>query len=519
MGIATLFSKVLGLFREMAYAALLGAGPVFGAFVLANMIPNLFRRLLGEGVLTASFIPIFKEKEIQEGTSKMWASANAVISGLISSAFLVCLLVFLGLTVILFMLPVILAWVPVELAPGLELTLRLLRIMFPYMLLVCLAAVLMGMLNSRGYFFIPAMGATMLNVVMIITVLFVAPRFGETPSTQVYALAFGILVAGVLQVLFQLPLLYKDGFRFQWINPWNNETVRRVVSKMIPGTIGVAAYQINMLTTQSVAALFDFKIVGGFNYAVRFMELPQGVFTISLATFLLPTLSGFAAKKDYRKFTDTLNEGVHHVVFFNLFASVIMIILAEPIVRLVFERGNFTPADTVRVALALKCLAPGLVAFSLVNIFARGFFALGDTSTPMKISAVCLALNLVFTISALFALGNAGSLGLANSLSAFFHVWLLIHAFKLKLKDFDAKRLTDQLHPILLAVILSGLSAAITLKLFQASFSMESFMARVTCVFLPALVSLSIYLALGGALKVRSALEILQLFEKKWKSA
>ena len=274
--------------------------------------------------------------------------------------------------------------------PRTELMLRLLRLMFPYMLLICLTAVFMGMLNARGHFFIPAIGSLVMNVVMIASVFLLAPRFGGTLQTQIFALAVGVLVAGTAQAAFQLPTLRAEGFRFHWVTPWGDPTVKQVMRKMIPGTVGVAAFQLNVVLTLGVAYWIDPSMVASFNYAVRLMELPQGVFGISLATYLLPTLSGLAAEKKLDEFRSTLNHGLDHLVFVNLLASLLLFLLAAPIFRLLFERGQFGPADTQGVSFALMCLAPGLVAFSMVNILARSFYALGDTKTPMKISIFCL---------------------------------------------------------------------------------------------------------------------------------
>src|SRR5208283_4655675 len=243
--------------------------------------------------------------------------------------------------------------------------------------------------------------ATMLNVVMIASVLWLAPKFGvglpkgQRLPVQIFALAYGVLAAGVAQAVFQLPTLWRDGFRFHWVSPWKNETVRLVVTRMVPGTIGVAAFQLNVTLVLAIAFWVSPQIVASFNYAVRLMELPQGMFGISLATYLLPTLSGLAAEKKHPEFRATLRQGLGTLVFFNLIAAILLVVLAEPIVRLLFERGLFNAASTQRATLALMCLAPGLVAFSAVNILARAFYALGDTKTPMQISLVSLALNLV----------------------------------------------------------------------------------------------------------------------------
>src|SRR6185295_11102887 len=243
MGAATLTSRVLGMVREMVYARFMGTTWVASAFLLAFQVPNLFRRLLGEGALTAAFIPIFKEKEKRDGDAAMWHSANAVISALLVFATVVIVLAFVALSATISYGAQMDGTLP-RFSIKTLLMLQLLRVMLPYLLLVCLAAVFMGMLNARGHFFIPALGAATLNLVMIATVFWLGPHMGAELHEKVFALAIGVVLAGVVQAWFQLPSLYKEGFRYRWITPWRDETVRRVVKQMIPAAIGVAAFQI-----------------------------------------------------------------------------------------------------------------------------------------------------------------------------------------------------------------------------------------------------------------------------------
>src|SRR2546427_9233451 len=198
---------------------------------------------------------------------------------------------------------------------------------------------------------------------------------------------------------------------------------------MVPGAMGVAAFQINVLMTNGIAFWVDPQIVASFDYAVRLMEFPQGIFGISLATYLLPTLSGLAAERKYPEFRQTLGQGLSYLAFANLIAAAIALALAEPIVRLIFERGRFGPDATHRVALALACLAPGLLMFSMNNILARAFFALNDIKTPMKISVLCLVLNVGFAVWLVHPYREAG-LGVANTLSALFNVVLLTYTLR-----------------------------------------------------------------------------------------
>src|SRR4051812_47222 len=387
MALATVTSRVLGMVREMVYAALMGNEWQAGAFFFAFVVPNLFRRLLGEGALTAAFIPIFKQKEVREGEPEMWRSANAVVSFVAAAAGAITLVAIIGISLVL---------LNGHLRDETRLMLELLRLMFPYMLLVCLAAVLIGMANARGHFFVPALGAVLLNVVMIASALFLAPKMGRTLDRQVVGLAIGVVIAGLAQAFFQLPTLQREGYNYRWVSPWRDATVHEVIVKMLPGSIGVAAFQINVLLTQCFSFWFEPTIVATFNYSVRLMELPQGMFGISLATYLLPTLSGLAAEKKFPEFKQTLSQGLSYLSFANLLAASIALVLAVPIVRLIFEHGKFGPDTTHRVALALQCLAPGLLMFSMNNILARAFYALSDIKTPMKISVLCLGLNLAF---------------------------------------------------------------------------------------------------------------------------
>jgi putative peptidoglycan lipid II flippase len=504
MAAATLTSRILGMVREMVYARFMGVGLVTDAFILAFQIPNLFRRLLGEGALTAAFIPIFKEKEKLHGEEEMWRASNAVISGLIVAATVVIAIVMaaISLTLAVHQFP-----------EKTELMLRLLRVMFPYMLLVCVAAAMMGMLNARGHFFIPAMGATMLNVVMIASVLWFAPLLGKgLPAgqrlpVQIFALAYGVLAAGVAQAAFQMPTLWRDGFRYRWVSPWRDETVRRVIVKMIPGTIGIAAYQINVTTVQILSFWVGTGIVSSFGYAVRLMELPQGIFGISLATYLLPTLSGLAAEKKYAEYRSTLRNGLSTLIFLNFIASALLVTLAVPIVRLLFQYGKFDAHATSQASFALVCLAPGLVAFSTANILVRAFYALGDTRTPMKISIFCLLLNLVLAIAFVMPL-QQGGLGIANTLTSICNVGLLLFSLKKKLGKLEMESLRTQTLWLFWLAIITGIGAYEGWQFWENKIGHGTLALKLGAVFVPAIAAATLYWVAALALKIPAASEI-----------
>jgi putative peptidoglycan lipid II flippase len=512
MAAATLLSRVLGMVREMVYGYFMGTTWVASAFLLAFQIPNLFRRLLGEGALTAAFIPIFKEKEKIHGEDAMWRAANAMISALI---IFTCVVVAVGFVAVS---GALLFGGHVEngatrFTGKTLLMLQLLRVMLPYLVLVCLAAVFMGMLNARGHFFIPAMGATMLNVVMIASVLLLAPRMGlEFPKEQrlphqIFALAIGVLAAGVAQAAFQLPTLARDGFRFHWVSPWRDETVQRVVRQMLPATIGVAAFQINVVLTQGLSYWVDDYVVASFQYAVRLMELPQGLFGISLATYLLPTLSGLATDKNYDGFRSELRQGIGYLIFTNLIASVLLIALAEPIFRLLFERGKFDAASTSQATFALVCLAPGLVAFSVVNVLARAFFALGDTRTPMKVSVFCLLLNLLLAVALVWQF-KQGGLGIANTLTSLVNVGLLTYALRRKLKTLNMASLRKPVLQLVLLAVIAGAVAFGGWRWWEKSLGHTSLALKIGAVFVPAGIAGLIYWLTALALKIPAAQEM-----------
>ncbi len=510
MAFATITSRLLGMVREMVYAAFMGDSWVGSAFTLAFQVPNLFRRLLGEGALTAAFIPIFKKKQVTEGEAEMWRSANVVISGLVTGAGLICLVAVAGITIVL-KLPHFQAD---RADPGTILMLQLLRLMFPYMVLVCLAAILIGMANAKGHFFVPALGSVLLNVIMISSVLFLAPRMGATLEKQIFGLAIGVVLAGLAQAFFQLPSLQNEGFRYRWVSPWHDPIVREVFRKMLPGSIGVAAFQINVLTTQCFSFWFDHSIVIRFNYAVRLMELPQGMFGISLATYLLPTLSGLAAEKKFPEFRQTLSQGLSYLSFANLLAAAISLSLAVPIVRLLFERGKFGPEATMYVALALACLAPGLLMFSMNNILARAFYALDDIQTPMKISVLCLGLNLAFAIWLVQRYREAG-LAVANTMSATFNLALLTYALRRKLSRLGLNLLKQTLLVLVPNAILAGVIAGALGFLWDKRFGHATLPLKIGAVFVPGGIASVVYWLIAVWAKVPAAHDVFLLFRRR----
>jgi putative peptidoglycan lipid II flippase len=278
----------------------------------------------------------------------------------------------------------------------------------------------------------------------------------------------------------------------------------------------VAAFQINVALVQTVALFVGTGIVSSFNGAVRLMELPQGMFGISLATFLLPTLAGLAADENYPEFRATLRHGLSTVIFLNLIASVLLVTLAEPIVRLLFERGAFTGGSTVRVAYALTCLAPGLVMFSTVNILARAFYALGDIKTPMKISIVCLAVNFAVTCALLKPLREGGP-GIVNTLTSCLNMGLLLFALRKKLGKLELESLRKNLPTLALMTIFAGLVAWESWRWWESSIGHGNMALKIGAVFVPAGIAGLAYWLAALAFKIPAAKEMMEFALAKFK--
>ena len=290
----------------------------------------------------------------------------------------------------------------------------------------------------------------------------------------------------------------------------HDPTVREVVQKMLPGSIGVAAFQINVLVTQCFSFWFGATIVASFNYSVRLMELPQGMFGISLATYMLPTLAGLAAAKKYPEFRQTLSQGLSYLAFANLIASAIALALAVPIVRLIFEHGKFGPDATERVGLSLACLAPGLLMFSMNNILGRAFYALNDIKTPMKISLLCLALNLGFAFWLVQPYREAG-LGVANTLSASLNLALLVYALRRKLKHLGLSAVVQALLVLVPAAVLAGVIAAVLGWLWNRELGHATLPVKLGAVFVPGGIAVLVYWLVALWAKVPAAHDTAEL--------
>lgn len=436
IGLATLTSRILGFVRDVVVARAFGAGPVTDAFFVAFRIPNVFRRLLAEGALSTAFLPVFAEYLTVRPRGEFNRMVRAVGGAL--------LLVLSAVTLLgAWLAP----WLVGVMAPGfskvpeqLGLASTLTRLMFPYLIVVGLAALGMGVLNAHHRFFTSALGPAVLNVGMILSVLLLAPRF-EVP---VLALAVGVLVGGLGQFLVQLPEIRQAGVPLIPSAEFSHPALRRIARLLGPAVFGLAAVQLNIFVNTLLASFLPGGSISFLYYADRVVEFPLGVFGIAVATAALPTMAEHAARRDLAGLGETLNFAFRLSCFVAIPASVALWLLREPITRVLFERGRFGPEDTQATAWALGFYALGLTAFSAVRIVAQAFYALGDPRTPVRVGIAAVGLNVLFAVALMGPLKHGG-LALSASASATFNLLGLLWLLRRRLGRLGGQRVVASL--------------------------------------------------------------------------
>ena len=436
IGIATMTSRVLGLIRDQVLANFFGAGDAMDAFRIAFRLPNLLRDLFAEGALSAALVPTFARALATGGRTAAWRLASNVIT---------VLLLISGAVVaagILFAEPLVQMYAEgFRGVPGkLELTTRLTRIMFPFLAMVSTAAVMMAMLNALHRFFIPALSPAMFNIATIACAVIAVPLSPHLGIEPIVAIAAGTLAGGLGQILLQWPALRREGFRYQPMLDVHDPWLREIGRLMVPGVAGLAAVQINLFVNSWLAAGLGTGAVSWLDYAFRLMYMPIGLFGISIATASLPTISGHAANRNDPGIRSALSSGLRMMLMLNVPATIGLLVLATPIVRLIFERGRFTSADTAATAAALMCYAPGLIGYSAVKLVSPSFYALGNSRIPVISSAASVAFNIALNLVLVRSLGHRG-LALGTAAAALLNAGLLLVLIRARLGGLEGRRL------------------------------------------------------------------------------
>ena len=408
VSLSTVGSRVLGLFRDILVFSIFGSSVLNSAFLLAFTFPNLFRRLLGEGALTAALIPLLTEENEIRGEVGLFALFNKILSRVMTLLFLLVALVSLAMILVGEMRGLEERW---------NLAMLLGVLLFPYMALICLAAALAAALNTLHRFAVPALTAVWLNLSLILFLGGLGYFATEVPLYRMYWLCCGVLFGGCLQLMIPWIALRRQGWRFE-LDFKPSAEVKEFGRLLLPGLLGASVIQINILISRSLAHFLDESAVSIYYLANRLVELPLGIFSIAIATVYFPTFSEWAARRDKEGFTATFQQALRLIFAITVPATVGLIVLGEPILEFLFEWGAFGATDTAMTLPLLWAFAMGLPLYSMVALLVRGFYAHKDTRTPMRVAVFSFILNLALSLSLMWPLGVVG-LALANVLAIF----------------------------------------------------------------------------------------------------
>ena len=416
VSIAVMFSRVLGLVRETIFARFFGAGFLYDAFVVAFKIPNILRDLFAEGALSAAFVKVFTDYQIKKNEVEAWRLASLIFNVL---AVVMSAITIVGIFAAPYYVPLLARGFPPEKA---ALAVLLTQIMFPFILLVALAALAMGVLNTKGRFGVPASASTAFNIASIIFGLGFAywlsgggwelsPDKNAIPSGAaqwaIIGMAIGTLAGGAAQLLIQIPSLLRVGFRFAPVLAFSDPGLRRVMRLMGPAIIGTSAVQVKVLVDVFVVS----GIEGGqswLSYAFRLMQFPIGVFGVAVGTAAIPSLSRLASEENIAKFRDTLSAALKLVFLLAVPAACGLIVLGDPIVSLIYEGGRFRAIDTNMTAWALSAYSVGLAGYAAIKVLSPSFYALDDARTPMYISVATIAVHAPVSFGMMYLLSGVG---------------------------------------------------------------------------------------------------------------
>ncbi len=508
VSLAVFGSRILGLVRDQVFAAYFGAGFLYDTFKVGFLIPNTLRDLFAEGALSAAFVKTFTDYTEKKREEEAWRLASIVMNAL---AVVLSAVTILGIIFSPQIVSTVAHGFPPEKA---ALAVTMTRVMFPFILMVALAAVAMGVLNTKRHFGIPASASTMFNVGSIIAGIAFAywlsggdwtapsdPTAVPEPAAQwaLIGMAIGTLVGGGLQFLIQVPSLLKVGFRFRPVVSFTDPGVRQVMRLMAPAIIGTAATQINVL----INTFYSSGIPGGpswLNYSFRLMQFPIGLFGVAIGTATLPTISRFAARGDIPNFRSTLSSSIGLVFLMTIPSACGLIVLGRPIVALLFEHGAFDASDTEMVTIALASYSVGLAGYAAIKVLSPAFYALDDARTPMIISLASIGVNALagyflrewfsgfgITPETPSGYGHAG-LALSTSCVALVNFLALAFFMRRRIKRLEGRRILSSLIRIIIAsAALSAASYAAYVWLFGI-FGGQSLVARLIETFVPIVV-------------------------------
>ena len=426
MSIAVFFSRILGLIRDQVMAGFFGTSYINDAFNIAFNIPNLLRRLFGEGALSAAFVPIYNEFSIKRGTKFQILFAINVLSVL---SFILLVLSFLGIVFAPFIVKTI--------YPGLSaettvLAIKLCRLMFPYLFFIGLSSTFIAILNSHSLFFITGLSSGLLNIAWISTIIFGSIVLKKQNHDLIFFASYGVMLGGFLQTIINLPYLKKFGYKLKIILRFKTTAMQTLWNRFLPAMLGLGIREINLIADALIASFLPVGSISALGFGNRLMQLPLGIFGISVGTAVLPEYSKQFTQNNWDKISETLRFSCHFIAYLLIPISIIMITGSETFVRLIFQRGFFNENAVRMTSLALIFYVSGLTFFGLNQVITPLFYASKDTKTPVKISAFMVALNIALNLILMQYMAHSG-LALATSLTALAQFCIMIIMIRKKL--------------------------------------------------------------------------------------
>ena len=509
VAVMTLIGRILGLIRDIVSAKSFGTNWHYDAFLYAFMLPNLFRRIVGEGGLTSAFIPVYNEIGEKQGRAEAFRFANITLS-------------FLSLVLFAFILAVegilhILLKIGFH-SQTVMLTLELSRILFPYLWLMSLYALGMGVLNSHRHFLAPAMGPAILDLVWIGAVLWVPSWMGHDYLAKISWLSYVILFGGFLHVAVELPPLRKIGFTFRWVWDTGYEGLKKTWRLLLPVVLSFAVVQINITVDMTLGMAIGPGANSSLWYGNRLMQFPLGIFALAMGTALLPMLAQQIARGEKEASRKTLSFALRSIFFIIIPSSVGLIVLREPIIRVLFERGEFNAVSTARSSAVLLGYTIGLFAFAGQKIMNSGYYAAQDSRTPMRTSIFALISNIVLNLILMVPFKEAG-LAVATSIAGIIQFGQLIYFYPKKVGEFPFREVGASFLRILLASLVMGVIGHYSLGFLRCWIPGQGTRMQILQVFGSIAIATLAYLGLCLACHVPEAKEAWAWFRKKRKPA
>jgi len=498
--VATVVSRILGLAREMVFAHVFGAGLAMDAFVVAFRIPNLLRDIFAEGVMSAAFVPVYVEYQEGEGEEGAHRFANVVLNVLMVAAGLTTIL---GIVAAPFVVRVIGAGF--DAVPGkLQITTRLTQLLFPFLFLVGLSALSAAILNCHRRFFVPALAPAMVNIGFIAAGLALCPLLGAAGYPPIIGMAVGALAGGAGQLLIQLPNLWRVGFRYRPLFDLSHPGLRRFLCLVGPVVIGVSATKINTVINTFLVTFLAQRSVSYLHYAFRLMQFPLGVFGVGVATVALPALSRHHETRDRESMRATLDRALKLVIFLTAPCAVLLLALAHPICQLLYEHGEFGPADTAATAQALMLYALGIIAVGTVKVLASAFYSLGDAKTPMFMTGLSAAVNVGINLGLMHVIFFR-SFALATSIAAVVNAVALAYILRRRLGDIGLREVGSMAIRVLIAAAGGGVAAWLLVGRLDAVLEPMRLVGSIISVGAAGAVGLAVYWVLASAFGVEDA--------------